>query len=76
MPALPNVAKCIKLAMVYSDGVNLDIVTRMHLLYSGSAPSNADLDTFCQTVFTAETGDLNPLRSGEVYLIRADATDL
>jgi hypothetical protein len=57
------VAKVVKLALIFSDGINTDIVTRFYLAYAGSAPDSSALNTFCLDVKnefgTSLVGDLN-----------------
>lgn len=76
MPALPDVAKVLKVAMIWSDGVNTDIVTRFYISYGGSAPSSAELDTFCDSVRAGYTADLNPVVNDNITLGRVHAIDL
>lgn len=76
MPPLANVPKVIKVALVASDEINTDIVTRFYIRYTGSAPSAADLDTFADAIRAnwgaALAGSVNEALS----LIRVECTDL
>src|SRR5471032_740963 len=47
MPALPAVPKTLKVAAIWSDGINTDIVTRWYMQYTGSAPSSTQLNSMC-----------------------------
>lgn len=37
----------VKLAFIFSDGINTDIVSRFYVSYAGAAPSAGQLNTFC-----------------------------
>lgn len=76
MPPLPDVPGVVKLAFIFSDGINTDIVSRFYVSYAGSAPSSGQLNTFCTAghgAFVAQLiGDLN-----QVYTLgRVHAIDL
>jgi len=51
MPALPSVPKGLKVVVHFDDHVNLNIISRMFMQYTGSAPDNAALDTFCHSLY-------------------------
>ena len=76
MAPLPDVAKVVKVALVWSDGINTDIVTRFYLRYSGAAPAPADLDAFGGAVHTAWTSNLAGATHEDYNLIRVECTDL
>jgi hypothetical protein len=76
VPALPDVPKVLKLALVHLYGANLDVVTRHYIAYSGSAPSDADLNAFCEAVRNNWDEDVKPLCSDDVELKLVEATDL
>ena len=76
MPALPDVPKTIKVAAIWSDGVNTDIVTRWYETYTGSAPSSSQLTTFCGDVHTAIATNLGYATSEVLDLGRVHAIDL
>ena len=68
--------KVVKLAFIFSDGINTDIVSRMYIGYAGSAPDAAALNGFCTAAHAAFVdallGDLN-----QVYTLgRVHAIDL
>ncbi len=76
MPPLPDVPGVVKLAFIFSDGINTDIVSRFFVSYAGSAPSSGQLDTFCNAAHgefvTSLIADLN-----QVYTLgRVHAIDL
>lgn len=76
MPPLPNVPKVVKVALRFTDGINVDIITRFYIQYSGTAPGNTDLDTYAAVVGGAFgsnlAGDLNEALS----LIEVECIDL
>jgi hypothetical protein len=76
MPPLPSIAKVLKVAFTWTDGVNTDIVTRFYISYSGSAPSPADLNNFCDDAAGIYNTDLKADCAIPNVLIRVDAIDL
>jgi hypothetical protein len=76
MPALPDVAKVVKIAAIWSDGVNTDIVTRWYEQYTGSAPSSTQLNSFCSDVHADIQGDFSYATSDALTLGRVHAIDL
>lgn len=76
MPALPAVPKVLKVACIFSDGSNTDIVSRFYLQYSGTAPSAAELNTFCSDVKTAAASTLLHAVNQAYTLGRVHAIDL
>ena len=76
MPALPVVAKVLKVAAIWSYGVNTDIVTRFYIQYTGSAPDAAQLNTFCNSV-KGDLADTIQAAVNEAYTLgRVHAIDL
>jgi hypothetical protein len=76
MPPLPNVPKVVKCAVVLTDSINTDIVTRFYMRYTGSAPSAADLDAFATAVKTAWDDTIKGDVNSALALIRVECTDL
>ena len=76
MAPLPDVPKVVKVAVILSDSINTDIVTRFYLRYSGSAPDSAALDTFAATVKSEWAADLAGDVNEAYNLIRVECTDL
>ncbi len=76
MPALPDVAKVLKVAVIWSDGINTDIVTRFYLQYTGAAPSAAELNTFCIAVKDQVVTNFNFAINAAYTLGRVHAIDL
>jgi hypothetical protein len=77
MPALPDVAKVLKVVLTWTDGVNTDIITRFFLRYTGTAPTDAELVTFCTGIGTVyvDTG-MAALQHSTYTLTGIEATDL
>lgn len=50
MPALPSVPGVLKVAVIFADDVNTDIVSRFYIKYGGTAPSATELNNFCDAV--------------------------
>lgn len=76
MPALPDVAKVVKIAAIWSDGINTDIVTRWYEQYTGAAPSAAALNDFCAAVAGGLNSDFAYATSEVLTLGRVHAIDL
>jgi hypothetical protein len=76
VPALPDVAKVLKVIVRFDDHVNLDIISRFFVSYSGSAPSASDLDTFCAALYADWITSMIGLSGATVELQGIEATDL
>lgn len=76
MPALPVVPKVIKTALIWSDGINTDIVTRFYIEYGGSAPGPSDLNSYCASVRAGYAALLAADTSAALTLGRVHAIDL
>ena len=76
MAPLPDVPKVVKTALVWSDGINTDIVTRFYIEYSGTGGSPADLDVFATSVKGFWGDDLAGATHEDYNLIRVECTDL
>lgn len=76
MAPLPAVAKVLKIALVWTDGVNDDIVSRFFVRYSGVAPTDSDLATFGGAINTAYSAHLASLAGESVSLTRSELVDL
>lgn len=66
----------LKVDLQFNDEVNFDIITRFFIRYAGSAPSNADLDTFCGAVGTSWDAHLKSLTTANIALQNTFAIDL
>jgi hypothetical protein len=74
MPALPDVDKVLKVALIWSDGINTDIVTRFYIRYSGSAPGASDLATMAGSLYSEAASALAtntavPMNLGRCHII-------
>lgn len=76
MAPLPSVAKVLKIALIWTDGVNDDIVSRFFVRYSGVAPTGANLATFGVDIGTAYDAHLAALAGESITLSRVEIIDL
>lgn len=77
MPALPNVNKVLRTALRHSfNEGDTDVIVRYFTQYSGTAPSDGDLDTFCSTLVGVWETDIEPLCTSAVTLIGVTCEDL
>lgn len=76
MPPLPDVPKVVKCALIFTDGINVDIVTRFYIQYSGTAPSSAELNAFAANIRGAFQDHLLDQLSDQFALIRVECIDL
>lgn len=76
MPALPPAANVIRITLIHTYSSDVDVVVRLFMLYSGTPPTNAQLNTFCTSVGTAWNTDLAPMCPNVVTLTAVDAVDL
>jgi hypothetical protein len=73
---LPDVAKTVRVALIHTYGSDIDVVTRFFIRYSGTAPTNAQLDTFSGAVDSAWGTNLAAECNTLVTLTEVTATDL
>lgn len=76
MPALPDVPGVIKVSVVGAVGTNTDLTTRFHVKYTGSAPTAAELDTFCGAIATVWNSELKGYTNASYTLKLVTAVDL
>lgn len=76
MPALPSVPKVVKVACIFADDVNTDIVTRFYIQYGGSAPDSAALNAFCDAIQGSFGATLAHAMNQAFTLGRVHAIDL
>lgn len=76
MPALPSVPKVLKVACIFADDVNTDIVSRFYIAYGGAAPGAPELNTFCAHVSSVAGGTLLHAVNQAYTLGRVHAIDL
>lgn len=77
MPALPAVPKVIKL-LLYNAALDASklLINRLFVRYSGTAPTNSDLDTFTGDINTAYGTNLCPLEGAAYTYGGCSAEDL
>jgi hypothetical protein len=76
MPALPSVPSTIRVALSGTDSGNSDVATRFYMTYTGSAPSVAQLDTWCTAIGTAWNTDMASHAPNTFTLTGVEAIDL
>lgn len=76
MPPLPDVPKVVRVTQRMTDAADTDIVGRVYMQYTGSAPSNGDLDAYALVAATSWGANLAPLASEAIGLIEVDCEDL
>lgn len=76
MPALPAVPSTVRVQLKHTFGVDNDLMVRFYLQYSGSAPTAAQLNTFCTAIATAWNSDMAAQISSLVTLVEVIAEDL
>jgi len=76
VPALPDVPGVIKLSFIQSGGGDADVVNRIYLHYTGTAPTGPDLDTFCDAAANAWGSNMSPQQAASIELTGVTAVDL
>jgi hypothetical protein len=76
MAPLPDVAKVVKCALVFSDGINTDVVTRFYLQYTGTEGDPADLDAYATLIHSTFIDNVAAEMHEDLSLIRVELTDL
>ena len=76
MPALPSVPHVLKVACIFADDSNTDIVSRFYLNYGGSAPDASALNTFCAAVKDGAAATILHAVNDAYVLGRVHAIDL
>lgn len=62
--------------MRFTVGNDLDAITRFYIGYTGTAPTNSDLNEFCEDVSNDFTTDLKALMHPDNQLVEVTAEDL
>jgi hypothetical protein len=57
-------------------GADLDLLSRFYLSYSGSAPTAAELNSFCTSLAAAWVSDFKPMCTASCILVEIIAEDL
>lgn len=76
MPPLPAVSKVIKVVLQIKNSDGRIGITRFFIQYSSTAPTNAQLNTFCGAVATAWNTNLAAITDAHWTLIEVTAEDL
>lgn len=76
MPPLPAAGAVIRVQLKATQAEDLDVLSRFYLGYSGPAPTDAQLNTFCTAVGTAWNSDLAAIHATNVTLVEVLAEDL
>lgn len=76
MPALPNVPQVIRLDFEWIRGADGFAKDRFFVQYAGTAPTAAQLDTFCASIVALCTTNMTGLYDVETSLQTITATDL
>lgn len=76
MAALPVVPKTLKLAVSVLDDAGRQLLSRVFITYTGTAPTAGQLNTFCAAVATAWGSDLKSLVIPSRTLDLVEAVDL
>lgn len=76
VPPLPAVPAVLKVAFIFSDGANTDIVSRFYMHYAGAAPDAAALNGACSLWFDDWGSTLAHATHSSMTLGRVHAIDL
>jgi hypothetical protein len=76
MPPLPSVSKVLRLDWKFTTGTDIDVLNRIFVEYSGTAPTNTQLNTFCGVMHTAWDTNLRGLTPSSDVLVLKTAVDL
>lgn len=76
MPPMPSAAGVIELVMRQKVDEDLDVVDRVFIHYTGTAPNVAELNTFATFAATAWGSDMSALQHTGTALLEVTATDL
>lgn len=76
MPALPAVSKVVRVALSGTLGASGVWLTRFYLQYTGTAPTNSDLNTFNGACGSSWVTDIAPITDQACYLLSVESEDL
>ena len=74
--ALPAVPSVVRVQLKFTFGVDLDVLSRFYVEYTGSAPTNAQMVTFATAVASAVNTDLSSQYCNQCTLTEVIAEDL
>ncbi len=76
MPALPDVAKVLRVDHKFVLADDTDVLNRQYIQYTGSAPTGTELDTFANGVYSAYDTTVMPSMTSELEHESCTVTDL
>lgn len=76
VPALPPVSNVIRLTLTHSDAADVDVQTHLFWQYTGTAPTNAQLNTMAAALASPWAGAMGSYCFTDVQLTRVDIVDL
>jgi len=76
MPALPAVPSTLRVAVKGDIDAQSPWLSRLFITYTGTAPTSAQLNTFCSTAMSSAVTNLIPLIDTSARILEIDATDL
>lgn len=76
MPALPDQPNTLRIDLKFTYANDLDVLVRQFFTYTGTAPTNANLDTFAASVAGLVDSELKTLFHSTVALVETTVTDL
>lgn len=76
MPALPDYPNVLRVDTDFTVGTDLDVRSRLHYIYSGSAPTDATCVTLATDIYALGVSHLVPLLANENNLSGVAVTDL
>lgn len=76
MPALPAVPNVLRVTLKHTAGNDLDVVSHLYFQYAGTAPTNAQLNTFASSCSTSWLSALAGMANPVVKLTEVDVVDL
>jgi hypothetical protein len=76
MPPLPDAPKVLRVALQFAYGVKTDVITRFFLQYTGSAPTDAQLNTYAGSINGEYSADLAGQCGAQCTLSSIEIIDL
>lgn len=76
MPALPDVAKVLRVAFGHTYSINTSVLVRQYYEYSGAAPTPTQATTFAGSCASSWASHCAALAHESVYLTSVEVTDL
>lgn len=76
MPPLPSVSQVVRVDLKYTWSNDVDVLNRFFVIYTGPAPTVAQLNTFSGAVRSAWNTNLKAFAQTAITLTQVEATDL